>query len=174
MAIFLSVIIGLLAAWLDIFFTASFPGSLKISFLVLGMVAYLVKNRPAGAWGVVLSSALAAELMAPLPWFGLRLLGYVLFFLFCRFLIESFFPINRPAAVWALVFILSLTIKISALLYNLTAYWWSGAGALSLFSLRGLGVILISSVLTAAAMAGVNYIFSKFNLITRRWFLIRH
>lgn len=174
MGVILAIIIGVVIAWLDIFFAASMPAGLKISFVVLGIVAYLAQNRPALALTLALTAATAADLITPMPWFGGRLIAYGLLYLFGRFLINSFFPINRPGAVLALVFILSLSVKFSALFYNLLNYWWAGEGASSLLSWGNIAGIFISSLATFGVMALIGYLFSRFDLITRRWFLIRH
>lgn len=173
MGAILAIFIGVIIAWLDIFFMASAPGGLKISFIVLGMVAYFVQGRPALSLVLAVSAALAADLVMPMPWFGARVIGYGLLYLFCCFLINSFFSINRPGAVWMLTFILSLTVKFSALFYNLLNYWWAGAAAGSLLAWGNMAGIFFSSLATLGAMAVISYLFSRFDLIARRWFLIR-
>ena len=173
MGAILAIIIGILIAWLDIFFMANAPGGLKISFVVLGIVAYLVQGRPALALLLAMSAAVASDLIVPLPWFGGRIIGYAALYWLCRFLIDSFFPINRPGAVWILTFILSLTVKLGALFCQAVVYWWAGEGAASLLSWGNAGRVLMASGATVAVMMIISYLFSKFDLITRRFFLIR-
>lgn len=173
MAVILAIIIGVLMAWLDIFFMASVGASFKISFIVLGLAVYWAQNRPRLAMVVALSAAMAADLIAPAPWFGARIIGYGGLYVFCRFLIDSFFPINWPGAVWILTFILSLAAKFGALFNNFIIYWWGGERAASLWSLPNIISALAASLATAVTMAVVSYLFFKFNSLTRRFLLIR-
>lgn len=173
MGVILAIIIGLLIACLDIFFMASAPGALKISFFVVGLVAYFVQKRPALALVLAMSAAVGADLIVPLPWFGARVIGYAALYAVCRFLIDSFFPINRPGAVLILTFILSLAIKFGAIFFNFIIYWWAGESAASQLAWGNFGRGLGASLATVAAMAGLNYLFSRFDIFTRRFFLIR-
>ena len=173
MGVILAITIGVLVAWLDIFFMASAPAPLKISFIVLGIVAYAMKNQPRLSLILSVSAAFVADLIVPLPWFGARLIGYAILVWLCRWLINSFFPANRPSAVWLLTFILSLVVKLSAIFYNFINYWWVGESAASLLSLANLVSALVASAATAAALAAIIYIFSRFDLMAKRWFLIR-
>lgn len=174
MGVILAILIGVIIAWLDIFFMAGAPAGLKISFIVLAIVVYLTQSRPSLALALAMSAAVASDLIVPMPWFGARIIGYILLYSLCRGLVNSFFPINRPGAVWILVFILSLTVKFSALFFNLLNYWWAGDGAGGLLAWGNIAGIFISSLATLGAMAVISYLFSRFDLITRRWFLIRH
>lgn len=174
MGVILAITSGVIIAWLDIFFMASAPGGLKISFIVLGIVAYLARSRPRLALALAMAAAVAADLIVPMPYFGGRIIAYVLLVWLGRWLIDSFFPVNRPGAVWLLTFILSMAVKISALFYNFLIYWWKGESAASFLSLGNFVDILAASFATAMAMAVIIYIFSRFNLMAQRWFLIRH
>lgn len=174
MRYFWAVVLGIIVFWLDIFFTASWNGSFKVSFIVLGLVAYLIRGRVDLAFILALTAALAADLLVPAPGFGARLLGFTALYGLGRFLITSFFPINRPGAVWALAFVLSLAFKLGALAYVAASYWWRGESAASLLGWGNLLNALFSSLLTMAAMAAIVYVFSRFDLLTRRFFLIRH
>lgn len=171
--LFLVLVFGLILAGLDIFFVASWGAGFKISFLVVGAMVCLAHQRPRAALGLLLVGAVAADLVAPLGWFGARIIGYAFLYALARWLSDSFFPLNRRGAALLLTGLLSLLTKISAGFYYYLNDWWAGKDAAFVLSGRYWLDSLLSSLSTVIVMSVIMYGFARFDVLTRRFFLIR-
>ncbi len=171
--LFLALVIGLILAWLDVFFVASWAAPWQVSFLILGAMVCLALKRPRLALGLVLAGSAAADLMAPIGFWGERVIGYALLYALARWLEDSFFPVNRSGAALILTFLLTSAVKISAGFYSYFSYWWAGQETMGLLG----GRYWLDSLLASLAAAIIMFVLmsgsARFNILTRRFFLIR-
>lgn len=168
------VALGLILTWLDIFGTAAWPAGFRISFLTLGLVSLLALKRPEWTWLLALTAAAAADWLFPIGFWGVRFIGYGLVCALARIGSNRFWPFNRRAAALILVFSLSLAFQVGGAWYHYFYDWWIGQAPPVLFGGRYWLDYVLASLATVAAMAAGRYLVTRFNILTRRVFLIRH